>query len=145
MAPNLNKIKTITFSLDTDQEGVGAPVNYECQIRSWTITPPQEDGERVFTQCPDGEVIEDPEDVWSLELTFLSDWKAGGISDVLQANRGQLADFVLDHHPDDALQHVTWTGVVKLKAPPAGGEARAREEQTVTLPCVGVPVYARVP
>lgn len=137
------KIKTITFTLDADAEGVGTPVNFECQIRTWTLTPPQEDGETFFTQCPAGEFVEDAEPVWTLELGFFSDWQTDGISDFLMKHRGVEAPFVLAHHPDDAASHVTWTGVVKLKAPPIGGEARSTEQQTVTMRCVGEPAYAR--
>lgn len=142
-APTHRRIKQILFSLDVDGAGVGAPVNFECQIQSWNLTPPQEDGERFYTQCPEGEFIEDVDPVWSLELGFFSDWKAGGISDFLMENAGAVVTFTLDHHPDIVGEHVQWTGEVKLKAPPIGGAARASEQQTVTMPCIGEPVYSR--
>lgn len=143
--PKHRKIKEILFSLDPDGTGVGAPVQFECQIKSWNLTPPQEDGERIYTQCPDGEFLEDVEPVWTLELTFFADWKLDGISDFLQAHRGELAGFTLDHHPDLPDEHVQWDGTVKLKAPPVGGESRATEKQTVTMQCIGEPAYTRPP
>ena len=145
MSVHHSKIKQISFTLDADQEGIETPLNFECQIQNWTLTPPQEDGARFYTQCPDGEFLEDVEPVWSLELNFFSDWTANGISDFLAANAGKLADFVLDHHPDVPEEHVTWDGVLKLKCPPIGGEARSTETQTVTFACIGEPAYARVP
>lgn len=141
--PVHRKIKQILFSLDKDQAGIETPTQFQCQIQSWTLTPPQEDGARIYTQCPDGEFLEDVEPVWSLELAFLSDWTAGGISDFLASNAGKLADFVLEHHPDIPGEHVKWTGVLKLKSPPAGGAARATETQNVTFACIGEPLYAR--
>ena len=144
MSVHLSKIKQIVLTVDPDEAGAGEPVALECQIRSWNLTPPQEDGERIYTQCPDGEVIEDADPVWSLEITFLSDWTAAGVSDFLMTNTGKVADFVLEHHPDIPAEHVQWAGKLKLKAPPIGGETRAREEQTVTFPCIGEPAYSRV-
>ncbi len=138
--PTHNRIKQIKFSLTADG---GTATQYECQIRSWTLTPPQDDGDTIYTQCPDGEFVEDVDPNWTLAITFLSDWTDGGLSDFLALNAGDAADFVLDHHPDIADQHVQWSGTVKLKAPPAGGDARAREEQTVTMKCVGEPSYSR--
>lgn len=144
MSVVLNKIKRIIFTLDADGDGVGAPVAFECQVRSWTVTPPQEDGERIYTQCPEGEVIEDPDDVWTLEVTLLADWNVSGVSDFLYTNAGKVVPFVLQHHPDDPNQHVQWDGKVKLKAPPAGGAGRAREEHpSVTFPGVGPFNYSR--
>lgn len=144
MTVNHSKIKQIGFSLDADgAAGPGTAMQFECQISNWTLTPPQEDGERHYTLCPDGEFVEDVEPVWSLELTFFSDWIVDGISDFLATNAGKVADFVLDHHPDVPTAHVTWTGQVKLKCPPIGGEARSTETQTVTMTCIGEPAYAR--
>lgn len=140
MSVHHRKIKTITLSITPES---GTPVNVECQVRTWTLTPPQEDGERFYTQCPDGEFLEDANPVWTLELGFFSDWTAGGVSDFLMSNAGAVADFVLDHHPDVVEEHVTWTGKLKVKAPPVGGDARATEQQTVTFACIGEPQYAR--
>lgn len=145
MSVKHSKIKQILFSLDPDQTGIETPTQFECQIQNWTLTPPQEDGARFYTQCPDGEFLEDVEPVWSLELTFFSDWTLNGLSDFLATNTGKLADFVLAHHPDVAAEHVKWSGVLKLKCPPIGGAARATEQQTVTFACVGEPAYTRVP
>lgn len=140
MTVNHRKIKQIQFSVTPES---GTPLDFECQIQSWTLTPPQEDGERFYTQCPDGEFVEDTEPTWSLELTFFSDWKLDGISDFLAAHAGELATFTLDHHPDQADEHVQWAGQLKLKCPPIGGAARATEQQTVTMPCIGEPAYTR--
>lgn len=116
----------------------------ECQVTAWTMTPPQDDGEKVRTFCPDGEFIEEVDPDWMLEVTFLADWRAGGLSDYLMENAGTDAAFVLDHHPDIPAEHVRWSGTLRLKAPPVGGERSTTESQTVTMQCIGEPTYVRV-
>jgi hypothetical protein len=134
MTTTINRLKEITFSLD-------AVTTFNCQIKQWMIANNTEDGERHYTLCPDGETRDEPDDDYALELTFFSDWKTNGISDFLWKNDGATVAFVLDHMPNVATQHVRWTGNVRIKAPSAGGEARANEEQTVTFPVIGKPVY----
>jgi hypothetical protein len=136
MPAHSRQLKLIEFTLDS--------VNYECQINSWTLDPGIPDGDVVYTFCPDGATVEDGTPEPSLQFVFLSDWREGGISDFLSEHTGEEAAFVLDHHPDIPAEHVQWTGVVKLKAPPVGGEARSGERTEITLQCVGDPVYTRV-
>lgn len=130
------QLKVITFTLDA--------VSYECQIVSWTLDPGIPDATRVETFCPDGVALEERTPEPTLRFTFLSDWREGGISDVLTANSGQDAEFVLDHHPDIPAEHVRWTGTVRLKAPPVGGEKNNGERTEITLQCLTQPVYTRV-
>lgn len=136
VAPTANKLKVITFTIDGD--------DYACQLTSWTLDPGIPDGDTVFTFCPDGEAVDEGEPNRTLQLNFLSDWSVTGISHILTSNSGAEVPFVLDHHPDIPTQHVRWTGVVKLKAPPVGGEARALERTEVTLKVVGEPDYEHV-
>lgn len=130
------KIKLITFALDSE--------TFECQIRSWMLNNNTSDGEVIYTLCPDGESREEVDPDWSIDLTFLDDWRENGISDYLTVNDGELATVTIDHHPDIPAEHVRWTGEVKLRAPSVGGEARATEQHDITLPCTGKPVYSRV-
>ncbi|GEL17688.1 hypothetical protein [Pseudonocardia asaccharolytica] len=135
MVAHNRKLKQITFDL--------GGVEYQCQVVSWQMVNNSEDGEKRYTYCPDGEFREETDPDWSLELTFYSDWRSGGISDFLTLQDGQDVAFQLDHHPDIPAEHVRWTGTVTVKAPSVGGEVRTTEQTEVTLPCVGKPVYSR--
>lgn len=132
-----SKLKVITLTIDGE--------NYECQLRAWTLDPGIPDGDRLFTFCPDGEVVDDGETNPTLQLTFLADWRVAGISRVLTENSGSQVAFQLDHHPDIPAEWVRWTGTVKLKAPPVGGEARAMELTEITLLIIGDPVFDPTP
>lgn len=136
MAVHNRKVKLITFTLDGTA--------FECQVKTWNIANNTDDGERYYTQCPDGEFREDAEPDYALELEFFADWRSNGISDFLWSNDQETVAFVLDHHPDIVGEHVRWTGSVKVKAPNVGGEARTTEMTEVTLPIVGKPTYARI-
>jgi hypothetical protein len=131
---NINKLKEITFSIDSI-------TTFNCQIRGWQILNNTPDGEKVYTLCPDGETYDQPDDDYALELTFLADWATSGISEFFWDNDGQVVAFVLDHMPDVATQHVRWSGDVRVKASSVGGTARENEEHTITLPIVGKPVF----
>jgi hypothetical protein len=129
------KVKLIEFDLSS--------TSFECQVQSWTMANNTDDGERYYTQCPDGEFREDPEPDYALELTFFSDWQLAGISDFLTAHDGERVAFQLDHHPDITGEHVRWAGFLTVKAPSVGGEARTTEMTEVTLPVEGKPTYSR--
>jgi hypothetical protein len=131
--PQSRKIKVITFTLDGTA--------YECQLQKYKINNGTDDGERYYTLCPGGEFREEADPDWSLELTFFADWRAGGISDFLSTNDQQEADFVLDHLPDVAAEHVRWSGTVKIKAPGVDAEARKTEMLEITMPIKGTPTY----
>jgi hypothetical protein len=130
MSPAHNRrLKLINFT-------VGGTA-FECQLNSWNLDPGAEDGDRQYTYCPDGAFIEETDDEPTLELTFFSDWRSGGISDFLWSNANTEAAFVLDHHPDIVGEHVRWSGKVLVKPAPVGGDARATETTEVTLQIVG--------
>jgi hypothetical protein len=69
----------------------------------------------------------------TLAVTFFADWREDGISDFLWTNRGQVATVSITHHAGLVGEEVQFTGKVRLKAPPVGGEARTTEEQEVTF------------
>lgn len=140
MAPVHNKLKLIEFSLTPSGES-GTPIQFECQVSSWEMQNNTDDPEQQYTFCPDGSFYETQDDAYALSLTFFSDWQEDGISDFLWQNDGTTLDFTLDHMPDVATQHVQWTGTCQIKAPNAGGDARATESQEVVLPIVGKPTY----
>lgn len=142
MVATHSQLKQIEFSL-----GVGdpsTPTQFECQVMTWNIANNTEDGEKVFTFCPDGEYREDTVPDYALEFTFIADWTDGGVSDFLTLNDGAVADFTLSHHPEDPDQNVQWVGTCKIKAPNVGGEARTGERSEVTMPIIGEPAYSRV-
>lgn len=132
MPLHAKRLKLIEFSLDGNQ--------FECQVQSWVLDLGEEDGDRLYSFCPDGETVEETDPDPTLELKFYADWRSAGVSRWLWQNRGTTVDFVLDHHPDVAAEHITWTGQVYIKAPPAGGEARETEMSEVTLQVIGIPV-----
>lgn len=135
MSVHNRRIKLIEFSVDGTQ--------FECQVRSWNLANNTDDGDVMYTLCPDGEFREDTDPDFSLELTAFADWRSDGISDFLWSHDGETLDFQLDHHPDIPAEHVRWTGQVKVKAPNVGGEARATEQTEITLPVIGKPTYTR--
>jgi len=136
MPLHTRKVKLIEFALDS--------TSFECQVQAFNVANNTEDGERLYSLCPDGEVFEEAEPDYALELTFYADWRSDGISDFLTAHDGETVAFTFDHHPDIPAEHVQRTGQVKLRAPNLGGEARTTEMTEVTLPCIGKPTYARV-
>lgn len=136
MTAHNRRLKQITFDLDGTE--------FQCQIQSWQLVNNTDDGDLMYTFCPDGEFREETDDDYAIELTFFSDWRSGGISDYLWENDGETVTFAIDHHPDVAAEHVQWTGSVKVKAPTVGGEARDTEVTEVELQCIGKPVYTRV-
>lgn len=136
MAVHHRKLKLIQLALDS--------ANFECQVQTWNMTNNTEDGDKQYAFCPDGEFRETGEPDYALELTLFADWRSAGISDFLFANDGQVASFVLDHHPDIPAEHVQWSGQLYLKAPSVGGEARQTETHELTLNIVGQPTYTRV-
>jgi hypothetical protein len=134
-ATHNRRLKLIEFSIDS--------VQYECQVKSWKLDPGIEDGDRMYAFCPDGQFVEETDPDPTLDLVFFADWRSAGISRYLTDNSGSEADFVLDHHPDIPAEHVTWTGVLMIKAPPVGGEARETELTEITLQVVGTPVFTK--
>lgn len=127
------KVKIIEFVL--------GGVSYECQVQTWNMANNTEDGEVLYSQCPEGETRDQAEPDYALEITFYADWRPNGISRYLTQNDGEIVAFKLDHHPDIPAEHVYWAGMCKLRAPNAGGEARTTEMTEVTLPCIGKPDF----
>lgn len=143
MATAKNKrLKTLTLT-------IGGITGIECQVTSWKINPPQNNGDLVYTYCPDGSFREevDPED-WTLDLTWVSDWTVGGLNRYLWANQGATAAFTLTNHADVTGWAVQWAGSLIVKAPPAGGDVRTTDMSEMTFTGVGAvptPTYPVVP
>lgn len=117
--------------------------NHTHQVISARLVNNSDDPETIATYSPDGDFVEDATPSFQLELVFLADWRAGGISDFLWSNANNTAEFSWEHHPDVTDSNVNFSGTVKLKAPDVGGDAGTTERTEVTLTCVGVPVYTR--
>ncbi len=139
MTIHKRKMKLIEFSLGTDPTDIA----FECQIQSWTLNNNTEDGDKVYTLCPEGEDVEETDPDYTIDLTAFADWRSDGFSDYLWTHDGQTVDFKLDNHPDIVAEHVQWTGQVKIKAPSVGAEAREDEMTEVTLVVIGKPTYSR--
>lgn len=132
MPAHARKLKYITLEIDGE--------NYECQVTDWKVNPPDEVvGDLVFTACPGGSYREevDTEANWSVDLTFLADWRDGGISRVLWANQGATVPITLVQHPDVTGEAVSFAGEVILRAPAVGGKTREYEVQEINLLGVG--------
>ncbi len=133
------RLDSITLTID------GA--NYECQVTSWTINPPQNVGDLVYTFCPDGSFREevDPDD-WTLDLAWVTDWRAAGLNRILwdaaTNDPDTPLDFVLTNHPTITGEAVSWTGQLLPRAPAAGGEARTTERSEMTFTLVDAPTIA---
>lgn len=125
MSVHNRRLKLIQFTLDGTA--------FECQLNSWTLDPGEDDGDRMYTFCPEGEFTEETDTDPTLDLKFFSDWRSNGISDYLWTHRNEVVEFVLDHHPEIPGEHVRWTGTVRIKAPAVGGDARTTEVSEVTL------------
>ncbi len=143
MAPKARKLKTITLSI--------GGTSCEAQVKSWTLNNNTNAGNTVFTfggndlvPTDPGAIIEDSDPDWTLDLTLLSDWATGGISDFLTIHDGETVAFVLDHLPNQVGEHVRWSGNLKVLAPSAGGDANTTEETKVTLKIVGKPTYTHL-
>lgn len=136
MSAHNRKLKFVTFELDGTE--------YQVQLSNWTLENNSEDGEKFFVYAADGEFVEDSDPDYTLNMTFYSDWRSDGISDYLWQNDGATVAFTLDHHPDIALEHVQFSGDVKIKAPTVGGEVRTTEVTEVAFQVVGAVTYTRV-
>ena len=53
MTAHNRRLKFITLAIGTP------PVSYECQVTSWNINNNTDDGDQIFTYCPDGEFREE--------------------------------------------------------------------------------------
>lgn len=135
MSIHNRKLKVITLDI--------GGTDFECQVSNWQMVNNADDGDKIYSFCPDGEDTEEVDPDWSLQLTFFSDWTSGGVSDYLMQHAGEVVTFQLDHHPDIPAEHVRWDGKVRLKAPSVGGDVRTTETQEITLGVIGKPNYTR--
>ena len=141
MPAQVRRLKYITFALGTDPD----VTQFECQLSNWSITNNTPDAAKLFVYCDEdnGEVFEETDPSYALDLTFFADWRENGISDYLWAHDGEDVDFTLVHNAGIEGEEVTWTGTCRIKAPTVGGEARTNEQTTVTLQIIGKPTMER--
>jgi len=133
--PHNRKLKLIEFRLGL--------IQFECQVQNWQVLNNTEDGERQYTQCPEGEFREEADPDYAVEVNAFADWRSDGFSDFLTQHDGEVVAFQLDHHPDIAGEHVRWTGELYVRAPNAGGDGRTTERTEITLQVKGKPEYSR--
>ncbi len=139
MTIHKRKMSVIEFSLGTDPSDIA----FECQIQTWSLNNNTEDGDKIYSLCPEGEDTEDVDPDYTLDLTAYSDWRSDGFSDYLWAHDGETVAFSIHNHPDIPAEHVFWDGTLKIKAPNVGAEARETEMTEISLVCVGKPEYHR--
>lgn len=134
MAAQSRKLKLVNLTLDG--------LSFEHQLRQITLANNTEDGEKLWTA--DGtDLREETDPDYALELTFLADWRADGISQWLWDNDGQPVPWSAELHPDISAERVLFSGNVLVKAPSVGGEIRTTEQTEVTLQVQGKPVQTR--
>lgn len=129
-----SKIRTGKFTLAV---GAATPTNFAVPLTAITITPSYDEaGDPVI--FVDGSRIAADETVSdSLTLSFVQDFEdATGLIKYLWTNGGSEAAFVFETGTSAQLGK-RFTGVVKLRRPPVGGEAGARLTSEVELPVVG--------
>lgn len=135
MTAHNRKLKTLTLDIDG--------VQYQKQVTNWRMVNGTDEPETVYVFSPGDEFADEADPSWTLELTFLADWTAAGLSTFLTEHNAEEVPFQVDHHPDIPTDHVRWVGVLKLKAPDVGGEVRATETTELTMKVVGEPVFSR--
>lgn len=110
--------------------------SFECQISDYTVDPGVQDGERIYTLCPDGVSIEDTDNEPTLRVMFYEDFRSGGISDYLYLNSGARQAAELRINPDRADEYVGFSGTVIVRPYPVGGVARETQTGEVTFQVV---------
>src|ERR1044072_6546824 len=99
--------------------------SYDCQLEDWTFDPGEPDGERIYTQCPDGVYIDQGDADPSLMLKLLADWRETGVSWFLMEHSGEDVTFSLSHHPEVTAENIVISGTLRVKAPPIQGARQA--------------------
>ena len=135
MGANHRKLKSILLDIGGS--------NFERQLTSWQIKNGTGDPTITETYAPDGAFAEAADDDYSMDLTFISDWTANGVSDFLWDHDAETVTYQLDHLYDIPGEHVRFEGEVLVKAPDVGGDQGATEQTTITLKCVLKPVKTR--
>jgi len=118
---------------------------FRAQIKTWKLTDDTDDPDSIYTFGADGqnEDTEEPNPKWNLELEFYADWRAPtGLNHYLWSNPGQVAAYTIHHNLGTDGSDPVFSGEVKLKRTPVGGEVRTKELTELTLPVVGEPDYA---
>lgn len=124
MSAHGRRVKSIEFSMDSE--------SFECQVEDWNLDPGIPDGDRIYTQCPDGVYIDEGDADPSLMLKLLADWRETGVSWFLTSHSGEDVAFSLSHHPEVTAENIVFTGTLRVKAPPVQGTRQA-ERSEVTL------------
>lgn len=134
MAAQSRKLKLVNLTLDSN--------SFEGQLRQIMLANNTEDGEKMWTASGE-DIREETDPDYALELTFLADWRANGISQWLWDHDGQTVPWSAQLHPDISAETVLFSGNCIVKAPNVGGEIRTTEQTEVTLLVQGKPVQTR--
>jgi len=134
-ALTVRRLKVVNLTIGT--------VSVECQLSSWKLDPGVQDGDRLRSFCPDGVAIAETDSEPTLQLKAYSKWVVGGFEDFCWNNRGVVADFQLDHHPDIPTEHVRWNGQVLIQPTPVGGDRGDQEITEITFMVIDDPIPSR--
>lgn len=128
MPPLARKLKIVTLDIGGE--------NFEVQLKEWKLADETDEAEKGYTFAPDGEYVEEADELWNLEMIFLSDWRVNGVSDYFAQHHNQVVPFQLDHRPDVPAERVRWVGNMRIRHPSVGGEARTTELTEITVPLI---------
>jgi len=141
--PKSRKLKVITLTVG------GTAVEH--QLKTWKLTNNTSQGDTTYVfggntldPTEPGSIVEDTDDDWTFDGTFLADWASGGISDFVFQHDGETVSCVLDHHINEVGEHVRFSFDVKIMASSVGGDANSTEETEVSWKVAGAPVMTRI-
>lgn len=136
MSIHRNQLKYVSLDIGGNE--------FRAAISTWRLVDNTEDPEKIYSYGADGQNEDTEEEVpdWALELTFFSDWRTPtGLNHYLWTNAGQVVTYTIGHHLGTTGEDPEFSGEVRLKRTPVGGQVRTTEVTELTLPIVGVPDY----
>lgn len=129
-----SRIRTGKFTLAV---GAAAPTNFAVPLTAITISPSYDEAGDPVIFVDGSRIAADETESDSITLNFIQDFEdAAGLIKYLWTNKGLEAAFVFETGTAAQLGK-RFSGVVKLRRPPVGGEAGTRLTSEVELPVVG--------
>jgi hypothetical protein len=129
-----SRIRTGKFTLAV---GAAPPEDFAVPLTAITITPEYDESGDAVIFVSGERIAPDETSSDTIQLSFIQDFEdAAGLVRYLWANDGELAAFAFETGTV-AEGGVRWTGTVKLRRPPTGGQAGVRLDGEVELPVVG--------
>lgn len=136
MSIHKNQLKYVSFDLDGNE--------FRAQLKTWNLTDNTDDPDKIYSYGADGQNEDSEEEVsdWSLDMEFFSDWRTPtGLNHYCWTNAGLVVAYTIHHNLGVTGSDPTFTGEVKIKRTPVGGEVRTTEVTSLSLPIIGTPEY----